>query len=152
FAPGAVRAGVALAEEQGLDFLTCIPRLENGSLAEELGLSIQWQGLMGGTRRSPRVDRRPLPVGVGAFLLVKREAYLGSGGHSAFYASQPEDALLALAVRRWGGKLGVAWTPDLLQVRLYRGLRQLVDFWARKNRVSGDDQPAYFLASILFWL
>lgn len=151
FHPKAVREGVAAAEELGVDFFTVIPYLETGTFVEELVLPIQWGGLLSGSDNKRMNTPESRPVGIGAFILVKRASYLASGGHSAFYAQQPEDALLALAIRQWGGKLAAGWTPDLLRVRLYRGYRQLVSYWVRKNRVGGDDRIPYFVSMFLFW-
>ncbi|MDX9972654.1 MAG: glycosyltransferase family 2 protein [FCB group bacterium] len=152
FEPAALRQGVAVAEELGADFLTCVPYLDTGSFAEELVLPIQWNGLLAGASIE-RINRpKAPPVGIGAFILVKRDAYLQCGGHAAFYAQQPEDALLALAVRQWGGKLAAGWTDSLFSVRLYRGYKQMMSYWVRKNRVSGDDRLGYFASMMLFWL
>jgi glycosyltransferase involved in cell wall biosynthesis len=152
FDPQALRQGIAAAEEEGADFFTGIPYLETGTFVEELVLPIQWSGLVAGSSPKRNNDSKYPPVGIGAFILVKREAYLKSGGHSAFYAQQPEDALLALAVREWGGRLAVGYTDSLFRVRLYRGYKQLMSYWVRKNRIGGDDRLAFFGSMMLFWL
>lgn len=149
FAPEALRAAIAIAERDRLDFLTCIPFLETGSLSEELVLPFHWHNLMVGCRAPRAGSPTTRPVGIGAFNMVRKKAYLESGGHSAFPNRQPEDALLAETVQAWGGRLGAAWTSDLLRVRLYRGYNQLRRFWVRKNRVSGQDRPWYFVSMAL---
>src|SRR5690606_414156 len=139
-------------EERGLDLLTCIPYLENGTIWEELAVPVQWQGMVCGARYDRLNDPRTLPPAVGAFMLVRRRVYLASGGHSAFASEQPEDTLLAATIKEWGGKLGAATTPDIVRVRQYEGRDQLVRFTVRKNRIWGDDKIIVFAALCLYWL
>lgn len=152
FDPSAVKRGVALAEKEGLDFLTCVPYLSNGSIWEEFVIPIQWQGVICGARYDRVNHPKGLPLGVGPYILVRRRVYLASGGHSAFPAEQPEDTLLAATVKEWGGKMGIAWTPNIARVRCYRGRKQLIQFGVRKNRIWGDDSPSIFAALMLLWL
>ncbi|NIA14408.1 MAG: glycosyltransferase [Nitrospiraceae bacterium] len=143
FHPQAVRRAVVHAQEEGLDFLTCLPRLDTGSLTEKLLLPGMWRRLITHVPHRHLNDPDALPVGIGAFMLVRRKTYSLSGGHGAHAAYHAEDALLAGAIKSVGGRVGVAWTPDLLRIRLYRGWRDLRPAFVRKGRVYGDDNILY---------
>jgi hypothetical protein len=143
FHPEAVRRAVNHAESHDLDFLTCLPRLETGSVAEAVLLPLGWRRLIAGVPVERVNDPDACPVGIGAFMLVRRDVYLRSGGHGAFAHHYAEDTLLAGSVKQAGGRMGVVWTPDLLRMRFYRGWRQLRAFSVRKMRVFSGDQLLY---------
>ena len=152
FHPKVLRRAVAYAEREGTDFCTCIPVIDNDSLAEELVLSHKWAGVM----MSAHHDRLDTPavrgVGVGAFMLVRREVYLRCGGHSAFVGQEPEDSLLARTVKKHDGKMGVVWTRDLLSVRVYRGLREVIEGSVRKSRIVFGDSLAALASQAFRWV
>ncbi|HIJ73672.1 MAG TPA: glycosyltransferase [Candidatus Hydrogenedentes bacterium] len=150
--PKALRRAVAYAEAAKADFVTCIPRLENGSMAEELVIPSKWRALVRTAPLNRAGDTSHRALGIGAFTLVTRKAYLESGGHSAFYDEQPEDTLLAMLIKRCGGAMAVVWTSDMVRVRLYRGLKDLVASYTRKNRVVLDDAAYVFVSQALFHL
>ena len=68
-------------------------------------------------------------------MLVRREAYLNSGGHAVIRDAQPEDTLLAATIKRWGGKVGVALAGRTVRVRIYRGYRDMRNSLVRKMRI-----------------
>ncbi|HRK35269.1 MAG TPA: glycosyltransferase family 2 protein [Candidatus Hydrogenedentes bacterium] len=141
----ALRKAMAYAEVQGLDYLTCVLHIANGSLSEELYMPAPWSALIQGAHFARLNDSRTAPIGVGAFVLVKRDVYIASGGHAAIRGLQPEDTLLAALVKRYGGKVGVCWTSSMMHVRIYRGHRQLRDFIVRKIRFQNDSRIARLL-------
>jgi hypothetical protein len=140
FAPGALRQAVSIAIANKLDFLTCIAYIDNKSLGEELYMPTAWAGLIQGSHFSRLNEPRTPPIGVGAFILVKRSVYLACGGHAAIRNRQPEDTLLAALVRKHGGNMGVCWTNAMIRVRIYRGYRQLRQFMTRKIRMQAQDR------------
>lgn len=152
FAPKVLRRAVSHAQKAGLDFLTCIPFIENNTLAEELALPVGWRGVVVGARPEKLNLPSSCPVGIGAFILVKRSVYVETGGHSVFYDQQPEDTLLAALVKEAGGKLGVAWTQDQVRVRIYRGYREVRDILVRKFRVNSDDNLGYMVVMASYWI
>lgn len=148
----ALRRAVAYAEREAVDFCTCIPVIDNGSLAEELVLPHKWAAVM----MSAHYDRLGTPavcgIGVGAFMLVRRDVYLGTGGHSAFVGQEPEDSLLARTIKKHGKKMAVVWTRDLLSVRVYRGLSEVLDGSTRKSRIVFDDSPLALASQAFRWI
>ncbi|MDZ4858662.1 MAG: glycosyltransferase [Candidatus Hydrogenedentes bacterium] len=139
FHPLALRSAMACAESQGLDYLTCVVHLANGSLSEEFYMPAPWAALIQSAHHDQLNDPRTAAIGVGAFVLVKRDVYIACGGHAAIRDRQPEDTLLAALIKKHGGKVGVCWTSAMMRVRIYRGHRQLQQFIVRKIRVQNND-------------
>lgn len=152
FEPDALRQAVELAVANKYDFLTCVPHCENGSLSEELFMPAGWAGLIQGAHHGRLNESRTAPIGVGAFVLVKRSVYLACGGHAAIRNRQPEDTLLAALVRRHGGNMGVCWTRHMIRVRVYRGYKQLRRFMVRKIRMQAQDRVMRLTNRIVYTL
>lgn len=139
FHPLALKRAMACVQEQNLDYLTCVVHLDNGSLSEEFYTPGPWCALIQGAHFDRLNEPRTASIGVGAFVLVKRDRYIACGGHAAIRNRQPEDTLLAALIRRHGGKVGVCWSSALIRVRIYRGYRQLRQFMVRKMRVQNEN-------------
>jgi glycosyltransferase involved in cell wall biosynthesis len=140
FHPDALTHAVAYAESKRLDFLTCLPYLTTGSIWEAATLPPIWRSMICGVPDDRLNDADSYPVGIGAFLLIRRAIYEASGGHSVYPDQHMEDIVLAGLVKEQGGKVGLAWTPDLLRIRLYSGLRHLNAAIMNKLRVLGNDR------------
>lgn len=148
FHPKALRRAMAFALAEDLDYLTCVVWLDNQSLAEELVMPLAWCGILMRVRRA-RLNHPGTPaLGVGPFMLYRRDSYFECGGHSAFRAQTPEDEMLAATFKQWGGNMGLAWTRDMVRFRIYRGYAQLRDFLTRKTRIHCDDRIDRFLDSM----
>ncbi len=139
FHPKALVRAVAFAQSEGVDLLTFLPYLTNGSFWEDVTLPPIWHSMICGVPYSRLNDEGSYPVGIGAFLLVRRDVYERSGGHAVYPDQHMEDIVIAGLVKECGGKVGVVWTPDLLSIRLYAGLRHLVATSVNKLRVLGRD-------------
>jgi hypothetical protein len=107
--------------------------------AEQLLLPNGWRGIVQGADYKSLNDPHSYPIGIGAFMLVKYTSYRACGGHRALGQWHPEDALLAAAVKHIGGRVGFAWTPDLLRVRFYNGYREVKIHTLRKMRILFGD-------------
>ncbi|NUM56947.1 MAG: glycosyltransferase [Candidatus Hydrogenedentes bacterium] len=146
FEPEMLQHAVALAERDRLDFLTCMPRLIAKTWAEQFLLPTGWKGIVEGADCERLNDPRSFPIGIGAFMLVKYSSYRACGGHKALGQWHPEDTLLAAAVKHAGGRVGFAWTPDLMRVRFYEGYRQVKKNTLRKTRIFFGNQVQLPLA------
>ncbi|MCC6696677.1 MAG: glycosyltransferase [Candidatus Hydrogenedentes bacterium] len=133
--PGLLEQAVALAERERLDFLTCMPRLLARTWAEQLLLPTGWRGIVQGAHFDRLNDPRTFPIGIGAFMMVRCASYRAFGGHKALGQWHPEDTLMAAAVKHIGGRVGFAWTPDLMRVRFYEGYREVKKNTLRKMRI-----------------
>ena len=140
FHPGAVCAAIAYAETEQLDFLSCIFRFEGEGLAEGLIAATQSRFVVLGSRKFRGGDP-DLPVGIGAFTLIRRSLYSDSGGHSVFRTSPVEDFMLAKLAKHHGAKMSVALAPQLISLRRYHGLPDICRRIPRGLRIAASDQP-----------
>src|SRR5690606_8374341 len=84
FHPQALRRLVAFAEHEKLGYLTCLPLLEAGTWAEGLMVPLPWRGVLSGGPQERLHEPDASPVGIGAFMLMRRDLYGRSGGHSVY--------------------------------------------------------------------
>jgi GT2 family glycosyltransferase len=127
FAPGALRAAVAFAEAHRLGHLVAMPRLLSGHLLERAFLAC-FAAACGYAFR-PWGLRRPGTAGfagVGAFNLVRRDAYLAIGGHLPLRLEVVDDVKLGLLLRRSGFPQGAVESGGLVSVRWQHGLAATV--------------------------
>ena len=73
-----------------------------------------------------------IAMAMGAFLLVRAEAYRGLGGHAAVAASLVEDVDLAFLAK--GGKVGLRfrYAPEALELHVRAGFGAMWQAWVRK--------------------
>jgi Glycosyl transferase family 2 len=125
FAPGVLRAAVAFLHAHGLGHLVVAPRLVTHGYWER-AFQVTFT-LYFALRLRLWALRRPgsaAYVGVGAFNLVRREAYARAGGHARLALSVVDDVKLGLLLRRSGVPQGLVSGRELLSVRWQAG------FWA----------------------
>jgi hypothetical protein len=119
--PDLVARAVATAERDGAVHLTLLPGVTTqGSLSQ--GIMLSW-GLCLFAFSKPASINRDWPygaMGVGAFNLLRREAYEAFGGHERLRMEVVDDLKLGLLVRRGGGRQ-----------RVYAGQRELSCQWAQ---------------------
>ncbi len=109
--PDAVARAIRAAEADGAAHFCLVPRLLDQTRAGRAVGLVFCLGLFeraldvarGSTRRS---------MGVGAFTLVRRDAYLAAGGHEALRMEVLEDMALALRMRRAGHRSALRLTID----------------------------------------
>jgi hypothetical protein len=140
FEPGLIEQAVAVAERDNLDYLTCMPRLVAKTWAEQFLLPNGWRGIIQGVEYERLNDPRSFPIGIGAFMLVRYTSYRALGGHKALGQWHPEDTLMAAAMKQIGGRVGLAWSPDILRVRFYHGYQEVKTHTLRKMRIFFGDR------------
>jgi len=150
FEPDAIRDTVAYAIRQGADHVTLLPKLEARTfwlrafvhyfLFSICLLVPPWVG--------NRDDQRRYGVGVGAFNLIRREAYEGIGTHRAFAMRPDDDLRLGMLVKQRGYRQRVAAGAKRIAVEWYPTLRDAVR-GLEKNLYSGFRyRPALALAGV----
>jgi hypothetical protein len=132
-APGAVAATVDLLRRDQLDLVSPYPRQRAVTPAERLVQPLlQWSWLTFlPLRLAERSPRPSLAAANGQFLAVRRPAYDRAGGHAAVRADVLDDVALLRAVKRAGGRGGVADGTALATCRMYGGWAELCDGYTK---------------------
>ena len=85
-------------------------------------------------------------IGIGAFNLVRSEAYRQVGGHKTIRLRPDDDLKLGKIIKQAGFRQDVVFAPEFLAVEWYASLRELIR-GLEKNAFSGAD---YNIALVLF--
>ncbi|TLS50208.1 glycosyltransferase [Paenibacillus antri] len=138
FEPNAIRDAVAYALQQGADHVTLLPKLEARTfwlrafvhyfLFSLCLLVPPWKG--------NDDTQRKYGIGVGAFNLLRREAYEGIGTHKALSMRPDDDLRLGMLVKRGGWKQRVMAGAKRIAVEWYPTLSDAVN-GLEKNLYSG---------------
>ncbi len=131
--PRAVANAVAVMERERLDHLAVFPRLEAGSLVEALVLPLfvlLYQLRFVDPRASD--PESPHGTGIGAFNLVRADAYRLRGTHARIRGSVLDDNALGLMMRDEGGRGSVMRAFGQVRLRPYRSMKELY-FGVRKS-------------------
>jgi hypothetical protein len=89
-------------------------------------------------------------IGIGAFNLIKRDAYRRIGGHETIRLRPDDDIKLGKIVKKGGFRQDVAYAPDFLAVEWYSSVREVIK-GLEKNAFSGADYNIpLVLSGILF--
>ena len=135
------------------DLVCPYPRQVAGTAAERLVQPLlQWSWLTFlPLRLAERSPRPSLSAANGQLLAVRRAAYDRAGGHAAVRAEVVEDVALLRAVKRAGGRGGVADGTALADCRMYAGWAELRDgytksLWAAFGSPAGAAGVAGLLA------
>jgi glycosyltransferase involved in cell wall biosynthesis len=158
FKPDAARRAVSLAVRQGWDHVAVGPAMHLESLGEALFVSAFLVIFNASQRPWLASDpRKKNAVGIGAFNLVRREAYVRAGGHAAIRYDLIDDMALGKILKGSGarqvlaghdGLLHVQWHPGVLG--LIRGVEKNAFPGARYSVLMGLTAPWFLLA--IAWL
>ena len=130
--PDALARAVGLLERQGLDHLAVAPRIRVGGPWATMTLAVFL--VLFGTFFKPWKARDPRSrhhIGIGAFNLVRAEAYRGIGGHASVALRPDDDVRLGRRLKEAGHRQAAAigrytvlvdWYPSLRAMA--RGLRK----------------------------
>ena len=155
--------GALRAEAAGM--VTVAPRQRCETFWERVVMPQIW--LLLGVRYHPstvnRARRERDVIANGQFILVTREAYEAVGTHERVRHEVAEDLALAQAFYRAGRKMHFTFAERLMETRMYRGLRELVEGWSKNvylgGRRSFPDEPLFralvpvmLARSFGFWL
>ncbi|HTO74313.1 MAG TPA: glycosyltransferase [Gemmatimonadales bacterium] len=99
----------------------------------------------------------------GQFILMQRESYQAIGTHEAVKGEVAEDLALAQTAHRKGQRVWFAFAENLMETRMYDGLRPMIEGWSKNlylgGRRSFPDQPLLqalvplsLSIAMLFWL
>lgn len=148
-APDAARRAVSLAVRQGWDHIAVGPDMRLESLGEAVFVAAFMVVFNSSQRPWLASDpRRRNAIGIGAFNLVRREAYRSAGGHGAIRYELLDDMALGKILKEGGarqvfakhdGLAGVRWHPGV--GGLIRGVEKNAFPAARYNILLGATAP-----------
>jgi len=126
-APHAVAAAVTLLRGAGLDLLSPWPRqLADGGGARLVQPLLQWSWMVSlPLRRAERSPHPALCAANGQFLVADAAALARAGGFGGVDAEVLDDLAVARAVKRAGGRVGVADGSGIAACRMYDGWADL---------------------------
>ena len=150
YAPEGVAAAVARVEESGVGLLSLFPRLGMKGFWENVAMPnlAVFAFTMMPLWLANRTRIPALAVGGGPGNLLRRRDYDSAGGHEALRDAVIDDVGLARLMRRRGFRTEAVRADDLVYVRMYRGLREVVDGFT-KNCFTTFNR-SYTLAALLF--
>jgi hypothetical protein len=125
--PNAVAAAVAVLRGAGLDLVSPWPRqVAEGPGARLVQPLLQWSWMVSlPLRRAERSPRPSLCAANGQFLVVDAVALARAGGFAGIAGAVLDDIEVARAVKRAGGRVGVADGSRLAACRMYDGWADL---------------------------
>ena len=128
--PDAIAATVGMLAE--LDLVSPYPRQDSPGATRLVQPLLQWSWLTFlPLRLAERCSRPSLSAANGQLLAVRRDVYDRAGGHAAVRSDVVEDVALLRAVKRVGGRGGVADGTQLATTRMYDDWSELVDGYTK---------------------
>jgi GT2 family glycosyltransferase len=129
---GSLAAAVDEAKQQGAALLSYSPKQELRGLGERIVMPLVFGELASRFRPKDVSDPNSKAAAAnGQYLLIRRDAYFGVGGHQAVAGDLLEDVALAKLVKQAGGKLHFRFGGDRVRARMYRSWSQLVEGWTK---------------------
>lgn len=144
--PSALRRAVSLMASDGLDHLAASPQIEKRGLLFEMFIGVF--SLFFALFVKPwkvKDPKSPKHVGIGAFNLVRAEAYRATGGHRAIAMRPDDDLKLGKILKKNGCRQELVYGQGLLRVEWYTSVRELVR-GLMKNAFSAVDYRVSVIA------
>lgn len=149
FAPLALKKAVVALEADGLDHLTVAPRTWSRSLPVRLMIALFARGFTLFMRPwQARDPRSPRHIGIGAFNLVRADAYRRVGGHARIALRPDDDIKLGKILKAAGCRQDLRYGLDELSVAWYPSLGAFVR-GLEKNILAGMDYRVIALFAFL---
>jgi chlorobactene glucosyltransferase len=141
--PELIATATAAAERQQIDMLSLHPHQELSSFWERIVIPAGLLVLACAKRFEPASQN----VVNGQFLLIRRNTYIQTGGHSAVCGEICEDKALAALIKSSGFNLQVRSAPHLARTRMYRDLQSLWEGFSKNSADALGSVAATLLAA-----
>ena len=163
--PELLARAVGALRTEGADLVTVAPHQRCVTFWERLVMPQIW--LLLALRYHPdrvnRATRERDVIANGQFILVPRGSYEAVGTHEVVRGEVAEDLALAQAFHRAGRRIHFAFAERLMETRMYRSLRELVEGWSKNMYLGGRRSfpgqpllqalvPVMLVTSFAFWL
>ena len=153
--PSALREAVEFLASRRLDLITFFPRVEMNGFWENVLMPYLAAAYMYGPAFVINSDvQKRFAAGGGSGMLVRRDALEAAGGYEALRESVIDDIGLAIRVRRSGGRCRMVLADDRVRIRMYRGLREVVDGFTKNIAYVFEGWTGAFLAlsTVFSWV
>ena len=137
--PDAIATAVTDSQTNQADLLSCGPGIICGCLAEWLVQPIMMSCIAVGFNFQAVNDPQDVKTAfaAGPFMLFRRSAYDGIGGHRAVATEPVEDVELAKRIKGSGLTLRYLLSTALVKVRMYRSFAALWEGWTKNYYMGG---------------
>jgi chlorobactene glucosyltransferase len=133
FQPFALTTAVDLMQKHRLDMISLLPGAEFGSFWERVVQPVIFAFIAALTRFKQVNDPKASnAMAVGAFILMRREAYDRVGGYEALKQAIVEDIGMSRLLKQSGAKIMIASAQKIYSIRMYHSFREIWTGW-RKN-------------------
>jgi glycosyltransferase involved in cell wall biosynthesis len=145
----AVGRAVSLALRDGYDHIAVGPDIAAETLGERMfvGYFLAMFNASQGVWKASDPRSRAF-VGIGAFNLVRREAYRRAGGHEAIRYELLDDMALGKILKRSGARQTLALHGHLIRTRWHAGVKGLVRGIEKNAFAAAHYDPAFMAAAI----
>ena len=161
FEPNVLRSTIALAEQSNWDHLTLLCHAEMFTLGEKTAMTFFAMSLMLSLRPWRASDPKSSAyVGIGAFQLIRRDAYEKMGTHRRLKMEVVDDVKLGKSVKDAGLRSAVATAGRAVSVHWHAGLGNIIrgttkNFYATtgfRPWVAAGQVASVLLMFLLPWL
>ena len=150
-----LRDSVTIAVRREADMLTLFPKIRMLTLAEKILMPMLWFTV---TLLLPFyfVQKRgfvKFSIGIGPFMMFRRDAYLKIGGHDSVKNAIVEDVWLARRIKEHKMHLVAADGGEMLSVRMYGSFRDIWNGFSKNIFAGfGFSTPVLFAVNLLYVL
>jgi fumarate reductase subunit D len=142
FEPSVLRQAMVVALDEGFDCLTLAPRITTGSFWGRLIMPVAgWLIMLIYPVGKVNDPESSVALGIGGFLLMRREAHDLARGYEAIRGDVTDDLSTARLLKRAGFRLHLAAAPDLISTPMYSNLREIFEGFG-KNAFAGSGESA----------
>ncbi len=152
FQPQSLTTAVHLFQKHQLDMLTLLPGAEFGSFWERVVQPLIF-AFIGALAQFNKVNdpKSKAAMGVGAFIMMRREVYDQVGGHETLKQAILEDIGMARLVKQSGAKIMIAEGKKIYSIRMYHSLAEIWVGW-RKNFFVAMKKSFLKTFYYIFWI
>ncbi len=130
FQPNALRTAVGEMQNHSLDMLTLLPAAEFGSFWERTVQPLIFAFIAALARFGKVNDpESEAAMGIGAFLMIRREVYDRVGGHASLKQVILEDIGMGRLLKQAGARIRIAHGQEIYSIRMYHSLKEIWMGW-----------------------
>lgn len=151
--PDAIAQSIHLMRKLHWEFISPYPRQIAISFLERLAQPLlQWSWFVSlPLRLAERLQKPSMIVANGQFLIIKKRAYINSGGHEVVKSEVLDDMELARALIRSGAQGGVADGSQVAECRMYSNSSELIEGYSKSQwRAFGSPVGALAVCALIF--